>query len=107
MGRYFNGSYGNRVGTQNKVQCWALCELSNEPSVSIKGGEISWLAEGLSMSQEGFCSMELTYVLQKIEYELLCYKVLKSCPATCSDVDNVGGWLFYLGCLKFIFLQNG
>jgi hypothetical protein len=43
------------------------------------------------MSQEGFCSMELTYVLQKIEYELLCYKVLKSCPATCSDVDNVGG----------------
>jgi hypothetical protein len=36
------------------------CEHGNEPSVSMKGGEMSWLAEWLLASQEGLSSMELS-----------------------------------------------
>jgi hypothetical protein len=35
------------------------CEHGNQPSGSIKRRGISWLAERLSASQEGLCSIEL------------------------------------------------
>ena len=34
------------------------CECGNEPSGSIKCGEVSWLAANQLASQEGLCTME-------------------------------------------------
>jgi hypothetical protein len=58
------------------IQDWVQCSCAdeNEPSGSMKGGEISWLSERLLDSQKGFCCMES--VVSRMRYSRLWRRVV-------------------------------